>query len=344
MTSNKPSEPRMLQVVMGDETEIRNLIDPFPFYVLMVDCDHRVVMANEALYRTYGLKPEDVLGAFCPKLIHGLDGPFKGCPVEEALEKQESVERELYDEQQDLWMMSGAYLTNLVTSDGKQIFLHVVSDITEKKKADEELARLQAGLEETVALRTRELEAANQELERQILERHRAEQTIRQLAYFDELTGLPNRANFCGLLAEAIKSCEGDHRRFAIALLDLDGLKAVNDTMGHDAGDRLLHLVGKRLEETMRDGDVAARMGGDEFLFIFSEIGDSADIGLIGQRLLKAFWEPFSVYGREIQVTASVGGAVYPEDGGDEVTLMKQADIAMYGAKNSGGNRFCRVG
>ena len=344
MTNEDSTEPRTLHILTGDEVEIKNVIDALPFYVLMVDCDHKVVMANETLYTTFQLDPKDVVGAYCPKVIHGLDCPFLGCPVEKACELQESVEVELYDESQDSWMQSGAYMTNMVTVDNKQIFLHVVSDITEKKKADEELAALKAGLEETVAIRTRELEVANRELERQILERQRAEETIRQLAYFDGLTGLPNRANFSVLLATAMKSAHRHSRRFAIALLDLDGLKTVNDSMGHDAGDRLLHLVGKRLEGAMRAEDVAARMGGDEFLFIFSEIGDSGDVGLIGERLLEAFNEPFSVYGTNVVISASVGGAVYPDDGADEVTLIKQADLAMYEAKSAGGNRFFRIG
>jgi diguanylate cyclase (GGDEF)-like protein/PAS domain S-box-containing protein len=329
------------QVLKGDEVHIRNIIDPLPSYVLMVDSDHRIVMANEALYKTFGLRTEDVLGAYCPKLVHGVDGPYAGCPVEEACATGKSVEREMYDPSQDSWTMSAAYVTNLVTTENKSIFLHVVSDITEKKKADEELTRMHAGLEETVALRTRELESANQELQNEIQERARAEALIRKLAFFDGLTGLPNRANFNRLLTEAIHSAQRHERKFAVALLDLDGLKGVNDTMGHDAGDELLHAVGGRLEEMLRGDDTAARMGGDEFMFIFKEIGDASDISPIGERLLTAFREPYSINGMELRVTASVGGAVYPDDAEDEVTLVKKADLAMYEAKNSGGDRFC---
>ena len=344
MQLDEVSALREALVLTGNEAEIRRVIDPMPFYVLMVDSDHRIVMANDALYNTFGLQPEDVVGAFCPKLVHGADGPFPGCPVEEACETNCSVERELYDDQKDSWTRSGAYVTDMVTADNKRIFLHIVSDITEKKKADEELVSLHAGLEETVALRTRELEDANKNLQKEIAERERAEELIRKLAYYDGLTGLPNRTNFSRLLAKAIKSASRHDRRFAVALLDLDGLKMVNDTRGHDAGDRLLNLVGKRLKEVLRGDDTAARMGGDEFLFIFPEIGKAKEIELIGERILGAFQEPFSVLGEDLRVTASVGGAVYPDDGLDEATLMKQADIAMYEAKGVGGNRFCRAG
>lgn len=331
------------QVLIGDESKIRSIIDSFPSYVIMVDSAHRIVMANQALYDAHGLRPDQVVGAYCPKLIHDSDGPFAGCPLEEAHRRRQSVERELYDDVKDSWMMSATHPTGLVTVEGRPVYLHVVSDITGQKKADQELARLQAGLEETVAVRTRELESVNEELRKEIEERRRAEETIRQLAYYDGLTGLPNRTNFSVLLASAIKVARRYGRKFALAMLDLDGLKVVNDTLGHDAGDKLLHLVGKRFDETLRGSDSAARMGGDEFLFIFAEIEDSQGLELVAERLLESIREPFSVQGKEIRVTASVGGAIYPDDGEDEATLMKQADVAMYQAKNAGGNRFCRT-
>jgi diguanylate cyclase (GGDEF)-like protein/PAS domain S-box-containing protein len=331
------------QVLIGDEMQVQNVIDPMPSYVLMVDCDHKIVMANEALYSTFGLTPDDVAGAYCPKLIHAIDCPYPGCPIEEACETGKSVEREVYDEDKGTWMRSGAYHTNFVTVDNKPILMHTVADITEQKNAEEELVRLHASLEETVASRTRELESANLRLQEEMRERLHAEDTIRRLAYFDGLTGLPNRVNFSRLLAKALSRAHRHGDRFAVALLDLDGLKSVNDSMGHDAGDRLLHLVGRRFEDALRADDAAARMGGDEFLFILNGIGVPEDIETIGARILEALVEPFSVNGREISITASVGGAVYPDDGLDEATLMKQADTAMYKVKNAGGNRFQRI-
>jgi diguanylate cyclase (GGDEF)-like protein len=309
----------------------------------MVDSDHTVVMANRTLYDTYGLKPKDIIGTFCPKSIHGLDGPYPGCPVEEAHETGQSVERELYDEPTDRWLSSAAYVTGLLTPDGKAVYLHIVQDISAKKAADNALADLRAALEDTVARRTEELETANRDLQREILERRRAEERIRRLAYYDTLTGLPNRASFSDLLAKDILKARAQDKRVGVALLDLDGFKVVNDTTGHDAGDAMLRVVGKRLEEATREIDSAARMGGDEFLFIFREIDEPADVESICERLLEVFREPFTIEGRQFNITASVGGAVFPDDGADEVTLMKRADMAMYQAKNSGGDRFCRL-
>jgi diguanylate cyclase (GGDEF)-like protein len=327
----------------GDEGDIRRVLDAFPHYVLLVDSDHRIVISNRTLYDQYGLVPEVVLGNFCPKVIHGLDCAYEGCPVEEADATGVSVERELFDEPTQCWMLSAAYITDFRTVDDKSVYLHVVQDITEKKHADAALQALRSSLEETVALRTQELEAANRELQHEILERRRAEETIRRLAYFDTLTGLPNRANFSELLATQIAAAQRDGARLGVALLDLDGFKTVNDTMGHDAGDALLTVVGRRLREATRDNDTAARMGGDEFLFIFNEIDRPEDVDAIAQRLLDALAEPFSVNGTAFQLTASVGGAVYPDDGADEIALMKRADLAMYAAKRLGGSRFCRA-
>jgi diguanylate cyclase (GGDEF)-like protein/PAS domain S-box-containing protein len=331
------------RILTGDEVDIQGVLDSFPQYVMMVDSDHTIVMANKCLYDTFGLRPAEVVGSYCPKAIHNLDIPFEGCPVEEAHETGQSVERELYDEPTDRWMKSAAYLTDLMTQEHKTVYLHVVQDITEKKRADEALTQLRASLEETVALRTEELELANLELQRENLERRRAEARIRQLAYYDTLTGLPNRTSFSDLLSREIDTTDAQGKKLGIALLDLDGFKAVNDTTGHDAGDALLRLVGKRLEEATRANDVAARMGGDEFLFILTEIEDPEALGAIAQRLLDVFAEPFLVDGKQFPVTASVGGALYPDDGTDEITLMKRADLAMYRAKSMGRNQYFRL-
>jgi diguanylate cyclase (GGDEF)-like protein len=327
----------------GVEADIRRVLDALPHYVLLVDSEHRIVISNRTLYDQYGLLPEAVLGNFCPKVIHGLDCTYEGCPVEEADSTGVSVERELFDEPTQRWMKSAAYVTDFRTVDDKPVYLHLVQDITDQKLADQALSELRGSLEETVALRTQELEAANRDLQHEIVERRRAEETVRRLAYFDTLTGLPNRASFSDLLATQIAAAQREGTRLGVAMLDLDGFKVVNDTMGHDAGDALLTVVGRRLREATRDNDMAARMGGDEFLFIFNDIDKPEDVDAIAQRLLDSFAEPFSVNGSAFQLTASVGGAVFPDDGADEIALMKRADLAMYAAKRMGGSRFCRA-
>jgi diguanylate cyclase (GGDEF)-like protein len=334
--------PQTAQILEGDEPQVQKLLDSFPHYVLLIDERHHVFMANETLYAANDVRPEDVLGAFCPAAMHGMDTPFPGCPVEEAHETGQNVERELYDEPTGRWMMSAAYLTGMVTPAGHALYLHVVRDITDLKLAEEALSQLRASLEETVATRTQQLEATNLELQREIGERKRAEDRIRQLAYYDDLTGLPNRANFNEVLHAEMETARASGTRLGVSLLDLDGFKRVNDTRGHHAGDALLGLVGKRLRDASRAGDFAARMSGDEFLFIFLNIGSEADFEAINQRLLEVFAEPFVHEGELIPITASVGGALYPDDGDSEELLLKNADLAMYRAKRLGPSGFCR--
>ena len=122
-------------------SEILGILDALPFYVLLVDETHHILLANKAVSRDLGLDPKEIVGGYCPKVVHGLDKPFPGCPLEEAIEKGHIVERELFDPSLGLWMESAIYPTRYRTPDGRAVFLHMVHDITEKKKAEEEIQR-----------------------------------------------------------------------------------------------------------------------------------------------------------------------------------------------------------
>jgi PAS domain S-box-containing protein len=118
---------------------VTDVLDALPFYVLLVDEDHYILLANKTVEKHLGFKPGEIVGKYCPKAIHGLDEPFYGCPLEEAAEKNEAVEREIFDQENGQWVMSAIYPTRRKTSSGKKIFLHLVIDITERKQADEKL-------------------------------------------------------------------------------------------------------------------------------------------------------------------------------------------------------------
>jgi PAS domain S-box-containing protein len=188
-------------------------------------------------------------------------------------------------------------------------------------------------------------------LSRDITERKEAEARIARLAYFDSLTGLPNRQSFLDRVERELRRAARQQRRFAILFMDLDGFKGVNDTLGHAAGDRLLQAAAERLQGGLRPNDVLsrpadlqheasefelARLGGDEFTALLCDIDVPQDAFTVAQRICTLMRRPFRIDGCELVLTASVGIALYPDDGGDSATLLKHADQAMYHAKTLG--------
>ncbi len=172
---------------------------------------------------------------------------------------------------------------------------------------------------------------------RDITERKQAEEKIRQLAHYDSLTGLPNRALFYDRLGQAIGLARRERYEVALMYIDLDRFKAVNDTLGHGAGDELLKAVADRIRARLRDSDTVARLGGDEFIAILPKIVNHADVAKVARKLLGALSAPFPLAGagREISIGASIGVAVFPADAEDMDPLIKAADAAMYEAKQT---------
>jgi diguanylate cyclase (GGDEF)-like protein len=163
---------------------------------------------------------------------------------------------------------------------------------------------------------------------------------VEYLAYHDGLTGLPNRSMFSKFLSQSISEAHRYDRHLAVAFLDLDRFKQINDTLGHEAGDQLLQEVAVRLKGCVRDSDTVARLGGDEFVVLLPELQDEKYAAVVAQKILAAAAKPFTLMGQEFRVTASIGISTYPQDGLDEQTLTKNADIAMYQAKAEGKNNF----
>lgn len=175
---------------------------------------------------------------------------------------------------------------------------------------------------------------------RDIDERKKEEATILHLAYHDALTGLPNRLLFNDRLSLAISVARRNNKKFAVMMLDLDKFKLVNDLLGHDTGDLLLQSVGNRLRGCLRKSDTVARMGGDEFMLLLPEINQKKDAEVIAGKIIDSFQRIFPLKNKEFKITTSIGIAVYPDDGVDFDTLKKNADIAMYKAKENGRNNF----
>ena len=180
-----------------------------------------------------------------------------------------------------------------------------------------------------------------------------AEERIRRLAYFDALTGLPNREHFRGRLATALALAQRQGHMMALLCIDLDNFKRINDTLGHSVGDQLLCMMASRLRETLRadeavdaahpDGaplDNLARLGGDEFMVLLPQIVSADEAGAVAERILRALTRPMRLAQHEVLVTPSIGVAVYPLDGIDHETLVRNADLAMYFAKRQGPGMF----
>jgi diguanylate cyclase (GGDEF)-like protein/PAS domain S-box-containing protein len=175
---------------------------------------------------------------------------------------------------------------------------------------------------------------------RDITERKQAEEKIQYLATHDTLTGLPNRAMFSQLLNYAIQAAQRYQRQFAVLFMDLDRFKIINDTLGHEAGDQLLQEIAARLKQSLRAVDVVGRLGGDEFVILIDEVSDSNHVAAIAHKILTGIIKPITLMGKESRITASIGICMCPKDARDEQSLMKNADIAMYLAKEEGKNNY----
>ncbi len=172
------------------------------------------------------------------------------------------------------------------------------------------------------------------------LERKRTEGMIRNMAYHDALTGLPNRILLNDRLEMALAQAQRGQSLLAVLFLDFDHFKSINDKLGHGVGDILLKSVGGRLKKCLRNQDTVARLGGDEFILLLPEINSPLDAGNLAKKLLEVVRSPFQIQEHELQITFSIGVALYPRDGENSTTLLKHADEALYLAKKRGKNCF----
>ncbi|HLZ38796.1 MAG TPA: diguanylate cyclase [Mycobacteriales bacterium] len=175
---------------------------------------------------------------------------------------------------------------------------------------------------------------------RDISERKEVEERLRWLANYDPLTRLPNRRLFGDRLAQTMIASRRHQARGALILIDLDGFKLINDSLGHQVGDELLVAVADRLRQQRREEDTAARLGGDEFAVLLPEIGHAEDAAVVATKILAAVAQPVRIRGHLLNVTVSIGVAVWPDDGVDQHLLLSSADAALYQAKARGKNRF----
>lgn len=216
----------------------------------------------------------------------------------------------------------------------------MLEDITDRRLAEEALRDANDMLEARVQERTKELESVVVQLQQEISERIRAERNVWEIAHHDSLTGLPNRMLLHDRLEQVLASGQRNSHQAAVMFLDLDHFKKINDTLGHAIGDELLKQVAQRLTGVVRAVDTVSRIGGDEFVILLHEISSVGDALLVAEKILAVLEPTIMIEGHALQVTPSLGISIYPDDGNDALVLMKNADAAMYHAKDAGRNTF----
>jgi diguanylate cyclase (GGDEF)-like protein/PAS domain S-box-containing protein len=273
--------------------------------LLVLDRDLRVVTVSRSFYEFFKVKPEETVGQF----IYDLgDKQWDISKLRELLETilPQQTAFDNYEVEHDFVTIGRRTLLlnarQIEQEVGKErIILLAIEDITERKKYEEK---------------------------------------IQQMAFHDSLTGLPNRKLFSDRLGIVLAQAKRNKKKVGIVMLDLDNFKDVNDTLGHDVGDILLKAVAERLSGTLRKSDTVARFGGDEFVLIFPDMEVIEEAIQVVQKIIDRFHKPFLIDTHQLVVTTSIGIAVYPNDGMDEEILMKNADIAMYQAKQAGRARY----
>ena len=227
-----------------------------------------------------------------------------------------------------------------LTINNEKLINNLNSEIKIKESVQFQLEENKASLEGKVKKRTKDLIDINVHLENVILEKEEAEKSLQYLAYHDELTGLPNRNLLLDRINQSIKISSRDNQQMAILFLDLDRFKSINDSLGHNVGDELLKEIPVRLYNILRSHDTVSRNGGDEFVVVLEKLKDTSEAVYVANKVIECLTKTFNIQSHTIHIGASIGISVYPDDGDSPVTLLNNADTAMYRAKQSGGRQL----
>lgn len=270
----------------------------------LLNLNGSVFRVNQSLCDLLGYKEEDILTMNFYQFIHPSDHSELQIHIQELINKKINLyqsEQQCFRRDGDsLWIMS----TLSLTRDDKDQPIHIIlqiQNITLQKKAEERL---------------------------------------RHMAYHDPLTGLANRNKLEQFINHILASARRQKQALAVLFLDLDRFKNINDTIGHEAGDLLLQIVAERLRNTVRNTDMVARLGGDEFVLLITDVKKTESVALIAQKILENVLKVIVIKGQEIYITTSIGISLYPYDGQNMQTLMKNADLALYRAKEHGRNNY----
>jgi diguanylate cyclase (GGDEF)-like protein/PAS domain S-box-containing protein len=305
--------------------------------LILADMEGRMIKINHEAGRMLGYEEEVLTGQYISRVL-----------------RDPAVVADILHRNNEAAPMIAERETECLTAAGQAIPLKLLCSVI-KDNLGQGLGLVLVGqdlrptllLKNEIAVRTRAEEAllkAHEELEMRIRERteelFQANTTLQELAYHDSLTGLPNRSLFFDRLNQAMTQAQRGGSGLTLMMLDLDNFKGINDTLGHNRGDALLLEVGGRLTGLLRKSDTVARLGGDEFMILLPETADEKDGGRIAEKILEVIQLPYELDEHTVRVTVSIGLALYPKDGETPELLMKNADAAMYQAKEKGRNRF----
>lgn len=276
------------------------LLDRATDSVFVHDLSGKFVYVNEAAYKDRGYTKEELMAMS----LQDLNSPESAKHVAERVslvKKQGSAIIEATHIKKDGTLMPVEVHAMLIERNGKEFLVGIARDMTERKLAEEK---------------------------------------AEYLAYYDSLTGLPNRLLLNDRLSLALAHAHRSKEMLSLMYLDLDSFKTINDTLGHDMGDRLLRDVAERLQRCLREGDTVARIGGDEFVVLLPQISSTDDVAKVAEKVIEQLKPSFDYDGRELHITTSIGITLYPHDGSDVQTLFKNAEVALYRAKEQGRNNY----
>ncbi len=280
------------------KVRLNTIVNSVQAGIILVDVEtHEIIDVNDSAVMMIGDSRENVIGARCHHYM---------CPADEGKCPVGDLDQRMDNSERTLVRATGEEIPILktvipLTLDDRKVYLETFIDISERK---------------------------------------RAEQEIQRLAHFDTLTGLPNRALLHDRLSETLARASREGSLVGVLFLDLDRFKPINDSMGHAVGDKLLEAVAERLSQCVRSYDTVARLGGDEFVVTLSDVRQGLDATSVARAIIDQISQPFEIDGREIFTSISVGIALYPIDGEDAGTLLRNADMAMYEAKAHGRNTY----
>ncbi|MDD5717022.1 MAG: diguanylate cyclase [Sulfuricurvum sp.] len=295
-----------LEIIQKNENKLRLSSSVFHNSqdgIIIADAQKVIIDVNEAFTALTGYEKEEVIGKKPIILRSGVHLPSFYLQMNEDLETRGTWRGEIWNRKKNGELYAQFLrIDSVYDSAGKlENYIGIVSDVTENKKEQE---------------------------------------LLQHLANYDPLTNIPNRHLFMSLAEQMVALSKRKDTKTVIAFLDLDGFKPINDQYGHDMGDVILKKVAARLGEQMRESDTVARMGGDEFILLMSDVKARTEVRPLLERILKALQEPFFEKGITIKIGASIGVAFYPDDGEDIETLIRYADSAMYRSKDEGRNRI----